>query len=94
MLIKWILIGPNKVVDQEERRSSVQTTTSVVTQFVMQSVKTNRQVQYPVENMDRGTYQVIETPLSVGMGIVVHQETEFLQVQNRMLNTAMQVPKE
>ena len=45
-LIKWILIGPNEVVEYEDRRKTVENTTLIVTQHIMQSFKTKRQVQY------------------------------------------------
>ena len=49
---------------------------SIVTQMIIQLFKTRRQVNYQaVEESNRGMYQNIETPLSVGLGLYIHQRT-------------------
>ena len=44
--------------------------------MIIQLFKTRRQVNYQaVEESNRGMYQNIETPLSVGLGLYIHQRT-------------------
>ena len=75
-LIKWILIGPNENLYNENRIKRVENATSVVTQLIVQSFKTKRQVHYePVDSSTRGIFQMNETPLSVGLGLYVHHTT-------------------
>ena len=75
-----MLIGPNNVIDHEQRFSSTVfhrfSATSVVLQLIMQSVKSDRQVHYkPMNESNLGMKQVVETPLSVGARLILHQET-------------------
>ena len=75
-LIKWILIGPNENLYNENRIKRVENATSVVTQLIIQSFKTKRQVHYePVDSSTRGIFQMNETRLSVGLGLYVHHTT-------------------
>ena len=39
-LVKWILIGPNEVIEHKTRRKIVENSISIVTQLIMQSFKT------------------------------------------------------
>ena len=75
-MIKWILIGPNENLYNENRIKRVENATSVVTQLIVQSFKTKQQVHYePVDSSTRGIFQMNEIPFNVGLGLYVHHTT-------------------
>ena len=91
-MIKWIIIGPNETIEHERRQLSIHRAVSSVSQILMQSVKTKRQVQYKPTESDYGMRETIETPLSVGLALEVHQKTrskdliEILSSMNLCVN--------
>ena len=69
--MKWILIGPNEVMEHETRRKTVENISSIVTQLIMQSFKTKRQAQYQAsDDSKRGMSQTNETPTIYWIGDV------------------------
>ena len=46
LLIKWIFIGPNKEMSGDRRERNVEKDISLITQLFMQTIKSNRQVNY------------------------------------------------
>lgn len=75
-LLKWILIGPSVDLNENNDNKELTKTVSSISQVVMQAVKTKRQVQYSSkENSNRSSYSTKETPLSVGLGLFLHQKT-------------------
>ena len=67
-LLKWILLGTSNHVENEARRKGIDHSISVACQYIIQSTKTSRQVNYkPQENVTRNceVSYTIETPLNV-----------------------------
>ena len=67
-LLKWILLGTSNHVENEARRKGIDHSISVACQYIIQSTKTSRQVNYkPQENVNRNceVSYTIETPLNV-----------------------------
>ena len=92
-LVQWILIGPRENIQNILRRSSAKNVTSIVTQMIYQSFKTRRQVNYERKTKtSRIMTSNTETPLNVGLGLYVHQETcsenlcNFLSDLNQSVN--------
>ena len=76
-LLKWILLGTRNHVENETRRKGVERSISVACQYIIQSTKTSRQVNYkPQENVtpNREISCTVETPLYVGTSISIHQK--------------------
>ena len=91
-LVKWLLIGPNQTIEHTHRRASIDRTVSVVTQLIMQSFKTDFQVNYQTtHNSDGDTYQVIETPLSVGLGMYIDHKTRSKQLIDKLYKMKLSV---
>ena len=77
-LLKWILLGTSNHVENETRRKGIDRSISVACQYIIQSTKTSRQVNYkPQENVTRNREIscTVETPLHAGTGIYIHQKT-------------------
>ena len=77
-LLKWILLGTSNHVENETRRNGIDCSISVACQYIIQSTKTSRQVNYkPQENATRNLEIscTVETPLNVETGIYIHQKT-------------------
>ena len=77
-LLKWILLGISNHVENETRRNGIDRSMLVACQFIIQSTKTSRHVNYkPQENATRHreiSIDTVETPLNVGSGIYIHEE--------------------
>ena len=77
-LLKWILLGTSNHVENETRRKGNDRSISVACQYIIQSTKTSRQVNYkPQENVTRNREIscTVERPLNVGTGIYIYQKT-------------------
>ena len=86
-LLKWILIGPSVELSETSENTELNKMISVISQVLMQAVKTKRQVQYnPKDGSDGSTYNTKETPLSVGLGLFLHQRTRSKEIVD-MLST-------
>ena len=76
-LIRWIIYGPTVSLETktDEKRNSIMKVVDVVTQVVTQSFHSKRQVTYKSksDNERSSMYSKIETPLSVGVGLYLHQ---------------------
>ena len=67
-LLKWILLGTSNHVENETHRKGADRSISVAGQYIIQSIKTSRQVNYkPQENVaqNREISYTVETPLNV-----------------------------
>ena len=67
-LLKWILLGISNHVENETRRKGIDRSISVACQYIIQSTKTSRQMNYkPQENVTRNREisYIVETPLNV-----------------------------
>ena len=67
-LLKWILLGTSNHVENETRRKGIDRSISVACQYIIQSTKTSRQVNYkPQENVTRNREisYTVETPMNV-----------------------------
>ena len=79
--VKWIIVGPHMSLGNSVRVEMIENAVSIVTELIMQSFKTNRQVTNRQVTYDsipasgRGFYSTIETPLTVGLGLKLHHET-------------------
>ena len=71
-LLRWILVGPTESIENEKRELGIEQVTSIVSQVVMQCMKSKRQFQYDSHHKMRST---VETPLNVGIGLYIHQRT-------------------
>ena len=67
--LKWVFIGTKNRNSEGTNKCKVEGEMAVITQLIMQSVKTPRQALYESTNANCNTYQRIETPLSVGVGL-------------------------
>ena len=77
-LLEWILLGTSNDFENETRRKGIDRSISVACQYIIQSTKTSRQVNYkPQENVTRNREIscTVETPLNAGTGIYIHQKT-------------------
>ena len=80
-LLRWIIVSPNVSLYKGERQRSVDKSVLVTSQLVMQSFKTSRQVRYEGKaESNRGMNSTIETPLSVGIGLYIHQKTRSKEI--------------
>ena len=76
LLLKWILVGPNKEISGESRKKSVDKDISVISQLVLQAVKTKKQVDYKQQGqLNDVCYVTKETPFSVGLGLHMYNKT-------------------
>ena len=63
-LICWIVFGPNVALENQPK-TRLSKTSSIVSQIMVQSFKSKRQVRYePNEDCNHGLYNTIETPSS------------------------------
>ena len=91
-LIRWILVGPNQEFENKSRESSIEKNVSIVAQMIIQLFKTRRQVNcQAVEESNRGMYQNIETPLSVGLGLYIHQRTRSKELLDMFSETNLSI---
>ena len=85
--LKWILLGTSNHVENETRRKGIDRSISVARQYIIQSTKTSRQVNYkPQKNvtLNREISYTAGTPLNVGTGIYVHPKTRCRALINFM----------
>ena len=73
--LKWVLLGPYDRHKQRKRMSKIDPLTSIITQLVVQFVKTPK-TNYQSNNEGVCTYNGIETPLNVGAGLYVYHSTK------------------
>ena len=72
IFLKWVLLGIKNRNSEGTITCKVESEMTVITQLIMQSVKTPRQASYESTNANCNTYQRIETPLSVGVGLYLY----------------------
>ena len=70
-----ILLGPYDRYGQRKRMSKIDTLTSIITELVVQFFKTPKQTNYKSNNKGASTYNTIETPLNVGVGLYVYHSS-------------------
>ena len=73
--LKWVLVGPHKRNRPNHCTAQIESLMTVITQLVVQSVKTPKQANYQLSNENSKTYNTIETPLNVGLGLYVYHST-------------------
>ena len=75
LLIKWILISPNKEMSGDGRERNVEKDISLITQLFMQTIKSNRQLNYqPYQLYKNDSYITRETPSYVELGLHNYQK--------------------
>ena len=76
-LIRWIVFGPKCSTENMSKKNFIKKITDVVTQVVIQSFMSKRQVTYdPKTSVERDSmYSKMETPLNVCVGLYLHQTT-------------------
>ena len=93
LLIKWILIGPEKILSDEERMGSVNRDVSIICQLIQKAMKTKRQVDYQATStFTKGVYQTTETPLSVGLGLHVYTKTRSKELVDMLSELHLSIP--
>ena len=93
-LLKWILLGTSNHAENETRRKGVGRSISVACQYIIQSTKTLRQVNYkPQENVtpNRGISCTVETPLYVWTSISIHQKTTCRELINILSDLSISI---
>ena len=73
--IKWVITGPRKDKKDDDVRNCQQQADkikSTPTQLVSQSFKSDRQIRYQSKSNNIQSRVIIETPLSVGVGLYVY----------------------
>ena len=76
--IKWVIACPRKDKKDDDVRNcqqQVDKITSILTQLVSQSFKSDRQIRYQSMSNNIQSGVTIETPLSVGVGLYVYHNT-------------------
>ena len=95
LLIKWILIGPNKKMSGDGRERNVEKDISLITQLSMQTIKSNRQVNYQPYQLYKSESQITkETPLPVGLGLYIYQKTRSKTLLDVFSGLYLTVPYE
>ena len=70
------MIGPNELLSVEKIQADDERTVTTVTWLIIQSFKSQHQVKYqPVQSTNKAMSKTRETPLSVGLGLLLHQNT-------------------
>ena len=73
--IKWIIIGTRSQAVGDAREVTNTTATKVIAQQIMNSFKTDRQGKYNPSVTDTRYRRRNETPLAVGLSLMVHNQT-------------------
>lgn len=73
--IKWITIGTKSQAIGDVREATNTTATKVIAQQILNSFKTDRQVTYNPLVKDTRYRKRNETPLAVGLSLMVHSQT-------------------
>ena len=90
-LLKWIIIGPKVGIDLcPKRKVAVDTSVRNLAEILMNSVKTERQVDY--QSKTGGFRKSLETPFSVGLGLYMHQKTRSKAVVDTLAQLHLSVP--
>ena len=75
-LLKWVIVGSKVVNLSKERQTEIDNCIKIVSELLISAQKTDRQMKYkPQSQFVKGFYNTTETPLKVGIGLHVHQET-------------------
>ena len=80
--LKWMLIGPHGEKTGQDRALKVEQFTSIVTQLVLQSVKTEKQAKYYNKSGKNQYYSKKETPVNVGVGLYIYHSTRSRKLIN------------
>ena len=82
-ILKWIIFGPSEInKDNQDNVPKIIKLSSIITQLVVQNMRTSRQTNYQLNNENASTYNKIETPLNVGIGLYVHHQTRSKKLVN------------
>jgi hypothetical protein len=73
--IKWVLIGTKSQAIGNAREVTNTVATNVIAQQIMNNYKTDRQETYNPLMKDTKYRKCSETPLSVGLSLMVHKQT-------------------
>ena len=85
LMLKWILVGPKRHLTTEVRDQAVNKNVSVISQLILQSIKTDRQVSFiPDTVSNRPAYTTFETPFSVGLGLYIYNLTRSSTIINTL----------
>ena len=93
LLVKWILIGLNKEMSSDGRERNFEKDISLITQFFMLTIKSNRQVNYQSYQLCKNESHIArETPLSVGFGLHIYQKTRSKTLLDVLSGLHLTVP--
>lgn len=79
--ITQILFGPHSRSVTGKRNLDVQNTVDIVCQVLVQNVKSDKQIRYQPKS-DVGFVQYVETPLSLGLPLNIHQRVRDKKLVN------------
>lgn len=85
--LEWVLVGPVDV--DSERKKSIDNSVNNIAQITMRAVKSKRQVSYSTG--DGNFRDMIETPFTVGLGLMVHKESRNKKVIQHLFNLGLSV---
>ena len=89
--MQWILTGPNKNLTSESRNNSFEKC-FFCNPFMMQFFETKRQMSYnSVPGSQCQVSNYFKTPLSVGLGIMLHQTTRSKSLINILYDMNMYI---
>ena len=72
IFLKWVLIGTKSRNSYKTNTCKVESAIAIITQLIIQSVKTPRQASYESANANCNNCQTTETPLSVAVGLYLY----------------------
>ena len=81
-LIKWIIIGPSIGIDTGQRKGMIDQNVENISQIILQSVKSNRKLNYAQRSTNTKSYCTKETPFAVGLGLLIHKKTRSKNLVN------------
>ena len=77
------LFGPHELKVAGKRNEEVNTTEEVVSQFLIQNTRSDRQVKHKPKK-DSGFKHYIQTPLSTGLPLAIHSKVRDKMLVNNL----------
>ena len=82
-LCTHIIQGTRKI-DSEKRESMSDKSAGLLAQYIVQALKTDRQVSYKPKNENTNFVETKETPLSAAVPLTIHKKTRSKQLVQQM----------
>ena len=88
-------MDPNKEMSGGGRKRNVEKDMSLITQLFIQTIKSNRHVNYQPYQLYKNKSDITrETPLSVGLGLHIYQKTRSKTLLDALSDIYLKVPYE